>query len=114
TASRRSRNAWNSEQQRKRTGIGHRVTRFIDQVERDDRANAELEDLQDQVEVAYELGRIDDDQRKVGTRIAVPAEDRIDRNLLFARTRRQRVAARNVEHFGIDRRTAAAAKTGSS
>ena len=73
--------------------LGH-----VDHVERDDDRHAQLQHLRRQVEVALEVGGIDDGDDDVGPRLArLLAEDQIDRDHLVGAARGQAVGAGQVD-----------------
>ena len=73
--------------------LGH-----VDHVQGDDDRHAQLQDLRGQVEVALEVGGIDDGDDDVGPRLAgLLAEDDVDRDHLVGAARRQAVGAGQVD-----------------
>ena len=70
---------------------------FVDQVERDDHAVGDFQDLQRQVEVAFQAGRVDDDDRHV--RLA--EQDEVAGDFFVGAGRKQRIGARQIDQFVV-------------
>ena len=72
----------------------------VDHVQRDDDRHAQLQDLRRQVEIALQVGRIDDGDDDVGPRLAgVVAEDDVDGDHLVGAARGQAVGAGQVDEL---------------
>ena len=70
----------------------------VDHVDRDDDRHAQIEHLAGQVEVAVEVGRIDDGDDDVRPRfLRSPAEQQIDRDHLVRAARGEAVGAGQVD-----------------
>ena len=70
----------------------------VDHIERDDNGDVDLQELRRQIQVALQIGRIDDVDDAVGLFV----DDKVARNDLFRRIRRERIDAGEV--YDVDRR----------
>ena len=78
----------------------------VDHVQRDDDRHAEIEQLTREVEVAVEVGGIDDGEHDIGPRLLRPAaEEQIDGDHLVGAAGGEAVGARQVDQ--VDRDAAA-------
>ena len=78
----------------------------IDHVERQHDRNAQFQSLRGEIQVAFQVGRIDDRDDDIGPGFALlPAQDDIDSHHLIGTARRQTVGARQVDQ--IERLTGA-------
>src|SRR5690606_18134548 len=97
--------ARDTERARKRLEIRRALAHLVDHVHGHDHGDPELEQLDDEVEIACDLSGVDDDDAQARARIAGSPEDRLERYLFFGGARGERVRPGHVHELRSEEHT---------